>query len=106
MLGWLRRFTPLCPAGHLPHKGGDRLGARRCHDSISPPVGEMPGRAEGGIATRLVLAIAMTLAALPAHAASKAEVEKMFHAWIDKDLWPSAQKAGVGEKTFRAAMQG
>ncbi|MGZ2484070.1 hypothetical protein ACVITL_002593 [Rhizobium pisi] len=20
-------YTPLCPAGHLPHKGGDRLGA-------------------------------------------------------------------------------
>ena len=41
-------ITPLCPAGHLPHKGGDRLEARRCHDSISPLVGEMPGRAEGG----------------------------------------------------------
>ncbi|KAA3504910.1 lytic murein transglycosylase [Rhizobium rhizogenes] len=54
------RLTPLCPAGHLPHKGGDRQAAlpslhsqtlrsaRPCHESISPPVGEMPGRAEGG----------------------------------------------------------
>ncbi|QRM59690.1 lytic murein transglycosylase [Agrobacterium fabrum] len=52
-------FTPLCPAGHLPHKGGDRQDA--CfslfpqhsmwltgrHWSISLLVGEMPGRAEG-----------------------------------------------------------
>ncbi|MBB4350510.1 hypothetical protein GGE35_003928 [Rhizobium cellulosilyticum] len=57
---------PLCPAGHLPHKGGDQLGARsqltndvssgRCRVSgaevlplvISPLVGEMVGRPEGG----------------------------------------------------------
>jgi hypothetical protein len=54
------KVTPLCPAGHLPHKGGDRLDAsarsdlnvQQCHrnDSISPPVGEMSGRTEGGIA--------------------------------------------------------
>ena len=51
--------TPLCPAGHLPHKGGDRLAERFTPNvevrasgrpqPISPPVGEMPGRAEGGI---------------------------------------------------------
>ncbi len=69
--------TPLCPAGHLPLKGGDRIGApshvqttyptaemivsassatafasngeRRLNVwSISPLEGEMPGRAEGG----------------------------------------------------------
>ena len=58
--------TPLCPAGHLPHKEGDQLGARsqlptdvsagRCRFSgaevlplvISPLVGEMVGRPEGG----------------------------------------------------------
>jgi iron(II)-dependent oxidoreductase len=28
MVGHLHRDTPLCPAGHLPHKGGDRL--ERC----------------------------------------------------------------------------
>ena len=58
--------TPFCPAGHLPLKGGDRLGA--CSPLsivprilrvgsleatamplvISPPVGEMAGRPEGG----------------------------------------------------------
>ncbi|MDQ1196960.1 hypothetical protein QE435_002670 [Rhizobium sp. SORGH_AS 787] len=53
-------LTPLCPAGHLPLKGGDRQEAcpplhlqelrlaRPCRDSISPREGEMPGRAEGG----------------------------------------------------------
>ncbi|OOO26431.1 hypothetical protein BS627_05140 [Agrobacterium salinitolerans] len=58
---WL---TPLCPAGHLPLKGGDQQeallslhpqtlrGAKpRCR-SISPLEGEMPGRAEGGKAPR------------------------------------------------------
>ncbi|AXO68506.1 lytic murein transglycosylase [Rhizobium rhizogenes] len=54
------RLTPLCPAGHLPLKGGDRQEAlpplhsqtskeaRRSRLSISPLEGEMPGRAEGG----------------------------------------------------------
>ncbi|OOO19352.1 UNVERIFIED_ORG: hypothetical protein BTE55_31160 [Rhizobium sophorae] len=56
---------PLCPAGHLPHRWGDWLGllasqttsdaagrngreaGRFGHLPISPPVGEVPGRAEG-----------------------------------------------------------
>ncbi|OOO23846.1 hypothetical protein BS627_11370 [Agrobacterium salinitolerans] len=53
-------FTPLCPAGHLHLKGGDRQEAllslhsqasrwtRHRRRSISPLEGEMPGRAEGG----------------------------------------------------------
>ncbi|PAQ04188.1 MAG: lytic murein transglycosylase [Mesorhizobium sp.] len=57
----MERSTPLCPAGHLPLKGGDRLTAtphlvlqhprlrpERCEGVISPLEGEMPGRAEGG----------------------------------------------------------
>jgi hypothetical protein len=69
----LRQDTPLWPAGHLPHKGGDQLGApfclaqkqsdKRSSDRvflrkwfrakasplvISPLVGEMAGRPEGG----------------------------------------------------------
>ncbi|PSJ57545.1 lytic murein transglycosylase [Mesorhizobium ephedrae] len=52
--------TPLCPAGHLPRKGGDRLAAllspiadaaecgRRAKLPISPLAGEMSGRTEGG----------------------------------------------------------
>ncbi|TIL85663.1 MAG: hypothetical protein E5Y68_02755 [Mesorhizobium sp.] len=54
------RGAPLCPAGHLPHLGGDWLSllispitkvARRVPSSklpISPLVGEMSGRTEGG----------------------------------------------------------
>ena len=52
--------TPLRPAGHLPHKWGDRIVARFCQtrlvlmekdpypQPIFPLAGEMPGRAEGG----------------------------------------------------------
>ncbi|PBB27141.1 hypothetical protein CK227_04665 [Mesorhizobium sp. WSM4308] len=54
--------APLCPAGHLPHKGGDRLSSRLSLNfyvarselsrklPISPQVGEMSGRTEGGAA--------------------------------------------------------
>ncbi|TIN20380.1 MAG: hypothetical protein E5Y31_23030, partial [Mesorhizobium sp.] len=56
----LRQDTPLCPAGHLPRKGGDRpswLLALICSAArkvarqklpISPLAGEMSGRTEGG----------------------------------------------------------
>ena len=53
--------APLCPAGHLPHKGGDRPSsadfanlrtlaekAPTAELPISPLVGEMSGRTEGG----------------------------------------------------------
>ncbi|RVD54463.1 lytic murein transglycosylase [Mesorhizobium sp. M2D.F.Ca.ET.185.01.1.1] len=52
--------APLCPAGNLPHKGGDQLPSRPSPISavasearprklpISPLVGEMSGRTEGG----------------------------------------------------------
>ncbi|PWV87253.1 hypothetical protein DEV92_11311 [Phyllobacterium myrsinacearum] len=55
-------FTPLWAAAHLPHKGGDQpalpssqklkhvLLCKSVHaDVISPLVGEMSGRTEGGI---------------------------------------------------------
>ena len=66
MNSFASKSTPLCLAGHLPHKGGDRLVAtvspnNRRHYSalrqfggksaplvISPLVGEMAGRPEGG----------------------------------------------------------
>ncbi|TIM19913.1 MAG: lytic murein transglycosylase, partial [Mesorhizobium sp.] len=52
--------APLCPAGHLPHTGGDRTSRRLSLTfnageklpspklPISPQVGEMSGRTEGG----------------------------------------------------------
>ncbi|QKC94468.1 hypothetical protein EB231_06860 [Mesorhizobium sp. NZP2298] len=56
--------APLCPAGHLPHKGGDRMpsvispiadaagmsGARKLPNS--PLVRELSGRTEGGAKER------------------------------------------------------
>ncbi|RWO27037.1 MAG: hypothetical protein EOS11_25725 [Mesorhizobium sp.] len=56
--------APLCPARHLPHKGGDwqcRCGRplcdvgdwrKRSRHPISPQVGEMSGRTEGGASLR------------------------------------------------------
>jgi hypothetical protein len=53
--------TPLCPAGHLPLKGGDRIADRVSPVTgagevavlsellISPREGEMSGRTEGGV---------------------------------------------------------
>ncbi|AZO39117.1 hypothetical protein EOA27_32435 [Mesorhizobium sp. M2A.F.Ca.ET.037.01.1.1] len=59
-----RDSAPLCPTGHLPHLGGDqpsrglspianaggKAPAREL--PISPVVGEMSGRTEGGEGTR------------------------------------------------------
>ena len=52
--------TPLCPAGHLPLKGGDRPDRAVSHFTdaevgapvISPLEGEMSGRTEGGMSMR------------------------------------------------------
>ncbi|TIT20419.1 MAG: hypothetical protein E5W70_21435 [Mesorhizobium sp.] len=56
--------TPLCPAGHLPRKGGDWLslmlspiadaarGEPAAKLPISPLAGEMAGRPEGGVTER------------------------------------------------------
>ncbi|RJT39705.1 lytic murein transglycosylase [Mesorhizobium waimense] len=58
------RPTPLCPAGHLPRKGGDRMSPRLSPNinvegkapstelPISPFAGEMSGRTEGGVKKR------------------------------------------------------
>ena len=58
---WHSDVAPLCPAGHLPLKGGDRpvtsgfanlqrcrLETERSAQPISPLEGEMSGRTEGG----------------------------------------------------------
>ncbi|TPL45738.1 hypothetical protein FJ957_18280 [Mesorhizobium sp. B2-4-6] len=57
--------APLCPAGHLPLKGGDQTSRRLspiidiagCAAGpklpISPRAGEMSGRTEGGASRRL-----------------------------------------------------
>ena len=112
------RDTPLYPAGHLPHRWGDWLGAaarsnlnvlrKACRKSISPLVGEMSGRTEGGIPRRtLAVLLALITSTSLAHAApSKAEVEAQFERWVQTDLWPEAQKSGISEKTFKSAFAG
>ncbi|PBC03366.1 hypothetical protein CK220_14825 [Mesorhizobium sp. WSM3860] len=59
-----RDSAPLCPAGHLPHLGGDQMSRRLSaitnvkgmiaapKPPISPLVGEMSGRTEGGAKER------------------------------------------------------
>ncbi|GLS38952.1 hypothetical protein GCM10010869_45490 [Mesorhizobium tianshanense] len=62
--------APLCPAGHLPHLGGDWMSRRLSPITdvagwaagtelpISPLVGEMSGRTEGGAKDRKLLPLA------------------------------------------------
>jgi lytic murein transglycosylase len=42
-------------------------------------------------------------AALPALAASRAETETQFRRWLQSDLWPQAQKAGISKPAFDKA---
>ncbi len=123
----MRKFTPLWPAGHLPHKGGDQLGVSSPTQSnvsagntdslkakvqpllISPAVREMPGRAKGGLLAQtasVLFAAFLTLLPLPALAQSKPDVERQFQRWIASDLGPEARKAGISEKTLKAAFDG
>jgi len=66
-------------------------------------------RAEGGIVGKITtfLFAAMTgLLPLPALAQNKPEIEKQFQRWISTDLGPAAKKAGISERTLKAAFQG
>ena len=76
--------------------------------SISLLVGEMPGRAEGGIRALLIrlIALFLCLATTPALAASQAKVEKQFSAWIESDVWPAAKANGVSRRSFERAFAG
>lgn len=51
-------------------------------------------------------ALLLSLACLPAFAASQAKVEKQFAAWIESDVWPAAKKNGVSRKSFERAFAG
>ncbi|WP_205836835.1 lytic murein transglycosylase [Neorhizobium alkalisoli] len=69
----------------------------------------MAGRTEGGAARRaaaLVFAAFLTLLPLPALAQNRPDIEKQFQGWIAGDLGPAARKAGISEKTLKAAFQG
>ncbi len=58
---------------------------------------------------RLVLpVIAFLMALFPAFAGAvdKSAVEQQFQAWLQKDLWPQAEKAGVSRPGFEKAIAG
>ena len=85
-----------------------RYGVKRAANNLPPCGGAIPNGTEGGIFRhiRYLLVLLLTLLPLPALAASKADVEAQFQVWIQKDLWPEAQKAGISQKTFQAAFAG
>ena len=57
-------------------------------------------------AIALVFAMIVALLSVPALAQNRPDVEKQFQGWIVGDLGPAAKKAGISEKTLRAAFQG
>ncbi|MBB3386493.1 lytic murein transglycosylase [Rhizobium sp. BK609] len=81
---------------------------KRAANNLPPCGGAVPQGTEGGIFRhiRYLLVLLLALLPLPALAASKADVEAQFQVWIQKDLWPEAQKAGISQKTFLAAFAG
>jgi lytic murein transglycosylase len=46
-------------------------------------------------------AVAISLTATSAFALDKPAIEKQFQAWVQKDLWPEAAKAGISKATFQ-----
>ncbi|WP_429810732.1 lytic murein transglycosylase [Ensifer sp. B1-9] len=62
------------------------------------------GREGGKRRAPLLAAVAAFLALhLPAHAATKADVEAQFRTWLQNDLWPEAKQAGISAGSFKAA---
>lgn len=53
----------------------------------------------------LSIALALSMP-FPAHAVSRADVEKQFRSWVQKDLWPDAAAAGVSKQRFSEALSG
>lgn len=53
----------------------------------------------------LCAAFALTLAALLPMPASAAKIDDQFKLWLDKDLWPEAQKLGVSRQNFDIAFK-
>ncbi len=52
-----------------------------------------------------VLIVLFVALAGTSFAASKAEVENQFRLWLQKDLWPEAEKAGISAAAFSAAFR-
>ena len=57
--------------------------------------------------TRLWVALFLLAATvIPSFAASRAAVEKQFHAWIESEIWPAAKANGVSRRAFERAFAG
>lgn len=54
----------------------------------------------------LMILLWLCLAAVPAAAQTRADVEAQFHGWLDTTVWPRAQGAGVSRDIFDAAFDG
>lgn len=72
--------------------------------------GDAKGRQDSQNYLHLLLsfAVVLLLFSIPAtaRAADHAAVERQFQSWLADDVWPEARKAGISEKTFKAAFQG
>lgn len=54
----------------------------------------------------LVLVSALCLLAQPASALNRAKVERQFQTWLQQEIWPQAQAAGVSRRVFKTAFSG
>ncbi len=93
------------PSPTLPTRG---RGSDRRATSVSPLVGEMAA-ARGGILARTIATLGILsslLFAQPALALDKPAVEAQFRAWLEKTVWPEAEKNKVPRETFDAAFKG
>lgn len=54
----------------------------------------------------LVLPVCLLMGGGPVWAQDRAAVERQFQTWLNRDIWPEAQRAGVSPRTFEAAFDG
>jgi len=94
------------PSPTLPTRGrGSDCGA----PSLLPPCGGDGRQARGGILARTIAVLGILsslLLAQPALALDKPAVETQFRVWLEKIVWPEAQKNKVPRETFEAAFKG
>lgn len=58
------------------------------------------------LAAIVLIVLAFPALTFPALAANQARVEKQFAAWIESDVWPSAEASGVSRRSFERAFRG
>jgi lytic murein transglycosylase len=94
------------PSPTLPTRGRESDGGA---SHRLPPCGGDGRQARGGILARTIATLGILsslLLAQPALALDKAAVESQFQAWLEKTVWPEAEKNKVPRETFEAAFKG